>query len=145
MNLSKAVKFTKIVNNLTASQTETSSTILDMQGYDGVMFVLSFGSTVTTANVTTLIARNSTANSAAGMTNISGGTATATALAASSNNGCLSLDVFRPVKRYVDVDITRTAANAVIDGVTAIQYAASVKPQTNDTTTFLQNTSVIGS
>ena len=43
-------------------------------------------------------------------------------------------DLFRPQKRYVRAVVTRGTANAVIDGVIALQYSPRVEPVTNDTT-----------
>jgi hypothetical protein len=43
-------------------------------------------------------------------------------------------DVFRAQKRYVRAVVTRGTANAVIDGVIALQYSARVQPVTNDST-----------
>jgi hypothetical protein len=57
-----------------------------------------------------------------------------TALADTDGNKCLVTDVFRPQKRYVRAVVTRGTANAVIDGVIALQYSSRVKPTTNDTT-----------
>ena len=83
MNLSKAVKITRVVSALTASTTEVTSTILDMQGYDGVMFVVSLGGTVTDGNVTSAQIRNGTSNSTSSMTSVTGALVTATAASTS--------------------------------------------------------------
>jgi hypothetical protein len=42
--------------------------------------------------------------------------------------------VFRPAERYVRAVVTRGTADAVIDGVIAIQYGARVLPATQDAT-----------
>ena len=57
-----------------------------------------------------------------------------TALADADGNKCLVTDVFRPQKRYVRPVVTRGTANAVIDGVIALQYSARTEPVANDAT-----------
>ncbi len=143
MNLSKSIKLTRVVNALTASQTTTTSTILDMQGFDGVKFDLSLGSTVTDTSVVSMILRNGTSNSTSSM--VAKGTVTVTAASTSANNGLLTIDGYRLLNRYVDVQITRGTANAVVDSVVASQYCPSLKATTNDATTVLASTFVLGS
>ena len=53
MNLSKAIKVTVVEAAAAAAQTELVTDVLDMQGYDGVMFIALTGD-VTTASVLTL-------------------------------------------------------------------------------------------
>ena len=57
-----------------------------------------------------------------------------TALADTDGNKCLVTDVYRPQKRYVRAVVTRGTANAVINGVIAIQYAPRLEPVATDAT-----------
>jgi len=50
----------------------------------------------------------------------------------------LMVDVYDPALRYVFASLTRTAADAVIGGIIAIQYTAELRPTT-------QHASVIAS
>ena len=43
-------------------------------------------------------------------------------------------DVFHPQKRYVRAVVMRGTANAVIDGMIALQYSARVHPVTHNST-----------
>jgi hypothetical protein len=58
----------------------------------------------------------------------------ALAIADTADNKLLVLDVFRPAERYVRAVVTRGTADAVIDGVIAIQYGARVLPASQDAT-----------
>ncbi|MCU9611823.1 hypothetical protein OEK97_28360, partial [Escherichia coli] len=62
MNLNKAIKITRAANSSAAAQTEVLTSVLDMQGYDGVMFVALLGD-VTATSVLTLTAKGNTASS----------------------------------------------------------------------------------
>ena len=62
MNLSKAIKVTVVEAAAAAAQTELVTDVLDMQGYDGVMFIALTGD-VTTASVLTLTVKGNSANS----------------------------------------------------------------------------------
>ena len=62
MNLSKAIKITRVANSAAAATTEVLSSVLDMQGYDGVMFIALLGD-ITATSVLTLTAKGNSANS----------------------------------------------------------------------------------
>lgn len=59
-------------------------------------------------------------------------TAAFTAGASDADNKVLVVDVFDPALRYVFASLTRTTANAVVDGIIAIQYTAGLRPTTQD-------------
>lgn len=144
MNLSKCVQLTRVKSSVVAGTTAVDSNILDMAGFDGVMFVALLG-TVTSGSVLTLVTQQNTANSTSGMATITGASAGVTDTAGEKSNGALIVDVYRPLQRYVRAELTRTTANAVVDGILAIQYAAGHKPTTQDVTTILASTFVVGS
>lgn len=120
----------------TAAQTALTGDVLDMQGYENVCFIAIFGD-VTDTSVLTLAAYSHTANSAAG-TALTGGSATFTAGASDADSKLLIVDVRRPTKRYVYPYLTRTTANAVVNGILAIRYNGEKLPIT-------QGSSVIAS
>ncbi|MGH8596256.1 MAG: hypothetical protein ACREXT_06330 [Gammaproteobacteria bacterium] len=126
----KRWKITRVANSAVAAQTAVDSSIVDMQGYDGVLFLAALGD-VTLNSVLTLTAQQNVINSATGMAAI-GNTVARTAGATDSDNGLLVLDVRKPRERYVRVSLTRTAANAVVDGIFALQYGAGNMPTTHD-------------
>lgn len=132
MNLSKNVKVTRVAAGAVAAQTEVLSSVLDMQGYDGVMFIALLGD-VTTACVLTLTAKGNTASSTSSPTPVTQvATAAFTADGTSADNKVLQVDVVDPALRYIFASLTRTAANAVVDGIIAIQYMAESRPTTHD-------------
>lgn len=132
MNLLNEVKITRVANAAAAAQTEVLSSVLDMQGYDGVMFVALLGD-ITATSVLTLTAKGNTASSTSSPTPVTqAATAAFTAGASDADNKVLVVDVFDPALRYVFASLTRTTANAVVDGIIAIQYTAELRPTTHD-------------
>ena len=135
-NLLKDVRIDRVGNSVAAGTTEVLSSVVDMQGYDGVCFVALLGD-VTVNSVLTLTAKENTANSTSSPTptNITdGATAAHTATASDADNKLLVVDVVRPSKRYVFASLTRTAANAVVDGILALRYRCRDFPQGLSTT-----------
>lgn len=126
MNLLKNIKITKVMPSYTAGTTTRNSSIIDMQGYEGVLFVAAFG-TMVTLSVITLIAQQDDVNAAGGMAALAG-TATYTEPATAISEISLALDVYKPLKRYMRAQITISAANAEIDAVYAIQYKGKKSP-----------------
>lgn len=132
MNISKAIKITRVANAAAAAQTEVLSSVLDMQGFDGVMFVALLGD-ITATSVLTLTVKGNSANSTSVPTPVTqAATAAFTAAASDADNKVLVVDIYDPALRYVFASLTRTVANAVVDGIVAIQYMANQKPTTHD-------------
>ena len=128
MNLSTDIKVTVVAASAVAAQTEVLSSVLDMQGYDGVMFIALTGD-VTTACVLTLTAKGNSASSTSSPTPVTQKATTAfTADGTSADDKALIVDVYQPRLRYMFASLTRTAANAVVGGIIAIQYAAGNRP-----------------
>lgn len=130
MSLTKNVKITRVSAAAAAAQTAVNGSILDMQGFDGVLFLVLTGD-VSDTSVLTLKAEQNSVNSGSGMAALSG-SATFTAGASTADSKALVLDVFKPSKRYVRAALTRATANAAIDGIVAIQYGAQNKPSAHD-------------
>ena len=128
MNLSTDIKVTVVAAAAAAATTEVVSSVLDMQGYAGVMFIALTGD-VTTDSVLTLTAKGNSANSTSSPTPVTQkATAAFTADATSADSKAIIVDVYEPQLRYVFASLTRTAANAVVGGIIAIQYAAGQRP-----------------
>lgn len=134
MNLSKSIKITVVEATAAAGTSELVSDVLDMSGYEGVMFIALTGD-VTTACDLTLTAKGNTANSVSSPTPV---TQKATTLFAadgtSADSKVLVVDVYKPVMRYMFASLLRATANAVVGGIIAIQYGANNKPTTQDAT-----------
>jgi len=132
MQLTNDVKITVVSPSAVAAQTAINSSVLDMQGYEGVMFIALTGD-VTTACELTLTAKGNTASSVSSPAPVTQKATTLfTADGTSADDKALIVDVYKPALRYVFANLTRATANAVIGGIIAIQYQAGNRPTTND-------------
>ncbi len=128
MNLSKSIKVTVVEASAVAGTSELTSDILDMSGFEGVMFLALTGD-VTNASVLTLTAKANSTNSVSSPTPVTQKATDAfTASATSADDKVLMVDVYRPPLRYVFATLTRADQNAVIGGIIAIQYCPTTKP-----------------
>lgn len=143
ISLLKDAKITQVENSASAAQTELVSDILDMSGYDSVMFIADLGD-VTATSVLTLSLKDNSANSTSGAAAISGASATFTAAASDADNKLLIVDCYRPAQRYVFASLTRTTADAVVDGIIAIQYNSRTVPQTQGSTVLASTYKQVG-
>lgn len=123
-------KIVRVANSAAAAQTEVNSAILDMVEFEGVIFIAALGDVTDTCVLTLTVEQNSV-NSPSGMAALTGN-ATFTAGASDADNKLLVVDVIRPKERYVRAALTRTTANAAVDGIFAIQYKPATKPVTAD-------------
>ena len=113
-----------------ASSTDDNSDILDMSGYEGVVFIVPITDSAATG-VAALVVEQSTANSDAAMAAVSGGSATATSVQNDDlNDTLLIVDVFRPLERYVQGVLTSATANIAFGNTVAIRYGARKAPIT---------------
>lgn len=132
MNLSKDCKITVVAAAATAATTAVTSDVLDMSGYDGVMFVALMGD-VTSGSKLTLTAKANSANSTSSPTPVTQKASTEfTAGAADADSKAIVVDVYQPTLRYVFAELARTTQNAVVGGIIAIQYGAAAKPTSHD-------------
>jgi len=130
MNLSKDIKITVVEAAAAAAQTELVTDVLDMSGYEGVMFIALTGD-VTTASVLTLTVKGNSANSVSSPTPVTQKATDAfTADGTSADSKVLMVDVYKPALQYVFGSLTRTTADAIVGGIIAIQYNARTKPTT---------------
>jgi crotonobetainyl-CoA:carnitine CoA-transferase CaiB-like acyl-CoA transferase len=130
MNLAQNVKITRVLNAVAAGQTAQNGAVIDMANFEGVVFLAAFG-TLDAGAVTGLKAQQGLQPNLSDAADLAGA---ALAIADTADNKLLVLDVFRPAERYVRAVVTRGTADAVIDGVIAIQYGARVMPATQDAT-----------
>lgn len=132
-----SVKVTQVMAAVTAGTTVQNSAGVDMLGFQGVVFLAAFGA-LTANQVTSIQAQHADAmNATAVLTTPGNLTGTLVGpLADNASNKCLMVEVNRPTKRYVGCTVNRATANAVINGVWAIQYGADYKPTTQDSTSF---------
>lgn len=139
--MAQRINFEKVsrpVNATAAGTTAINGTGYDMQDFEGIVFICAMG-TLTATQVTSLKAQGSADNSV--WADISG--ATTAAAADGDSNKVLLLDVYRPQQRYVRPVVNRATANAVIDGVVAIQYGPKKAP-TTQSSDVSQSAGVLG-
>lgn len=139
MNLDKATKETRVVPATVVGTTNVNGVILDMEGFEGVMFILQ-GGTVTDGNLA-IKAQEDSAPAMGAAADLAG---TLTQINNAQNAKAAVLDVYRPPKRYVRCVVVRGGATgAVIDSVMAIQYGARNRPVSNDPSTVVTTKTVI--
>jgi hypothetical protein len=119
----KNCKITRVMNAVAAGTSVQTSTTVDMQGYDGVMFIAALGA-LTATQVTSIKARQGALAAMSDAADLEG--TLVGPMADSGSNKVLVLDVHRPRERYVNCVVGRGTANAVIDSVIAIQYGGSI-------------------
>ncbi len=128
--LAKNTKIARVMNAKAAGATAQNGTTVDMQNWEGVMFVALFGA-LTATQVTSIKAQQSGAKSS-GFSDLEG--TEAGPLDDEDSNKALVLDIKNPRERYVRCVASRATANAVIDGVVAIQYGPRKMPAAHDST-----------
>lgn len=141
MNLASNIKISWVKALIASSDsTDGNTAILDMAGFDGVVFVTPV-TTATAGSVVALTVEENTANSDSGMTAIAGAVATKTSPA---NGTLLVVDVYRPREQYVQGVITSATQAATFDATIAIQYKGSKLPIA-EALTIADQTIVVGS
>lgn len=120
--------------SVAAGTSDQDTAVYDMNGFDGILFILATGD-VTNTCVLSLHAYENTASSTSSPSPTevgSVGTGDRTCGATDTDNLVAALDVkgVSLTKRYVFCRVKRGTANAVIDGVIAIQYRARKLPIT---------------
>lgn len=129
LNLLNNCVITRVSNAAAAGTSDINCTSVDMAGYDAVTFIASFG-TLTSTQVTSLKLQHSDDNSS--FSDVTSGATSA--LADGDSNKLLVASYLKPTKRYVRVVVDRGTANAVVDGVIALQHRARSIPVTQSST-----------
>jgi hypothetical protein len=137
-NLGRHVKCIHVMNAVVAGTSNQTGSEIDMQGFDGVMFIADIGA-LTATQITKLeaIGSNTSGSEAAFTTD-----AVTPAMADADSNKLLVLDVFRPATRYLKPVVKRGTANAVINCVIAILYNVEHMPIVDDATVSQHSTFV---
>lgn len=139
-NLLNNVKITRVSADGagTASSTPSKGTILDMEGFDSVMFVAAMGNVVASSEVA-LRAAGAAVNDTGQMALLTG-SAGGTAGASDYDDKLIVLDVVKPPFRYIEAQLFHVTQNAPFDGIFAIQYNASRVPVTQGDTVIASAT-----
>ena len=131
-SLLRSTLVTRVKDAVAAGVTEVSdATIIDMQNYEGVTFIVLFG-TLTATQVTSIHAEQGKTATLTDKQDLEG--TLVGPLADADDNKLLILDVKNPTDRYVRLVVNRKTANAVVDGIIAIQYGPRKKPTKQGTT-----------
>jgi len=133
MNLGTDVKITRVGNAVAAGTTDINSSVVDMSGYEGVLFMVLFG-TITDTAVTSTKAQQGAQADLSDAADLAG---TGVTVEDTADNQVAWLDIYRPRERYVRCVVDRGTANAVVDGIIAIQYGPMGKPTSHDSSTVL--------
>ena len=132
MNISRGVKFTRVLDAVAAGTSDQNSSSVDMKSYDAVTFCVGFG-TITASAVTSIKVQGSDDDSS--FSDLAG---TAITVADSDDNKIVLAEINCPQQRYIRVVVDRGTQNAVIDFGVALQSKANAAPVT-------QSSSVLGS
>ena len=126
MNLSKDAKVTQAVTvtNGAAGVTAISGVTLDMQGYDGVLMLVTMGAIVSTA-VTSIKAQQGAASDLSDAADLLGSSQT---IADDDDEKTFYIDLYKPTDRYVRLSVARATANATVASAEYIQYKGSKLP-----------------
>lgn len=132
LNLVTDSKITRVENAAVAAQTAVDTDVLDMSGYDSVTFVALLGDVDNGSVLGLTIQHGDLANGSDQASTTAA--ATWTADATNADNKVLIVEAVRPIKRYVRARLTRTTANAALDGIVAIQTGPAYAPGTQGDT-----------
>ena len=132
MNVSRGIKFTRVMDAVAAGTSDQNSSSVDMKSFDAVTFAVGFG-TITASAVTSIKVQGSDDDSS--FSDLAG---TAITVADSDDNKIVLAEINCPQQRYIRVVVDRGTQNAVIDFGVALQSKANAAPVT-------QSSSVLGS
>ena len=126
-----------------AGTTLLTSDAVDMEGYDGVVFIVPIEDSTDTG-VITLTAQHDD-NSSFTSATAESDTATATSAADDDlNNMVLLLDYVKPTERYVRCTVTRATANFATGPIIAVKYKAAKAPVTQAAAEVADSAVVVG-
>lgn len=132
-NLLLSTKVTRVKAAVAAGTTDVTSDAIDMEGFDAALFTVLFG-TLTAGQVTSLLVQGSTDSAFTSPQALVG--AVSIAFADTDDDKVAMIEVQKvPDYRYLRIVVDRGTANAVVDGILAMQYSARKQPTTHDATT----------
>ena len=126
MQLSSEVKLTKVEDHTAAGTTDVDSASVDMAGFEGVLFLTSFGTAATNNYIS--VQTSSDDGSADTFTDLTG-----TKVGATASDEDVWVDVLRPRERYLRVHV-ELGTSSTVESIWAIQYGPRKLPVDNTTT-----------
>jgi hypothetical protein len=124
--LSDCVKITKIKDHSSANTTAITSDAVDMAGYDGALFLTSYG-TAASDNIAKL-QQSSDDGGSDDYSDLEG-----TGTTSGSSDEDIFIDINRPTKRYLKLVAAR-GTSSTLESIWVIQYKARSLPIDNTTT-----------
>ncbi|MAV35188.1 MAG: hypothetical protein CMJ59_06985 [Planctomycetaceae bacterium] len=128
MNVSRGIKFTRVLDAVAAGTSDQNSSSVDMKSYDAVTFVVGFGA-ITASAVTSIKLQGS--DDDLSFSDLAG---TAITVADSDDDKIVLSEINQPQQRYVRCVVDRGTQNAVIDFAVALQNKANKAPVTQSST-----------
>lgn len=131
--LGEDVKVTQVIDATAgaAGTTDINGDSVDMNGYEGVMFILVLGA-ITANAVTSLKAQQSSDDGSVDtFADLEG---TGMTIADSDDEQVFILDIWKPQEQYVRPVVDRATQNAVVQTCLAVQYKARETPITQSVT-----------
>ncbi|TFE30830.1 hypothetical protein [Cohnella luojiensis] len=126
MNLSNGIKITKVKAASVTGTTEVLSDVVDMAGYEGVLFF----TTIASFNAGNFIkGRQGTNATVTDAADLKGSKVVATA-----DGEVVWLDIYRPQERYVQLSAIRAGVTTVLGDIYALQYESRKQIVDNDVT-----------
>ena len=133
-SLADSVLTTLEIGPKTANTGTTNGTGVDMQGWEGVMFVVAVGAITGSGKLDGYVDMDDASNfgSATNVTgvNATGSNVNAVLTQVANANTTHIIDIYRPTERYVRLNLT-ASVNSVLHGAVAIRYRrAGILPAT---------------
>lgn len=130
MNESREIKITRAMNGVAAGSADENGTAINMTGFETCTFIGMFGA-ITATGVQGMKVQESPDGST-GWADLAG---TLVSLADTDDDKMAVVEIVKPLKPYLRPVMTRATANAVIDGVIAVQAQARKRATVHDATT----------
>ena len=124
-NLSDSVGLIKVKDHSAANTTAITSDAIDMQGYDGVLILTSFGTAA--ADNTVKVQQSSDDGSTDAYSDLEG-----TSVVSGTSDEDVWVDVVKPTKRYLKLVAAR-GTSSTLESIWAIRYGARKQPVDNTT------------
>ncbi len=128
-----------VASHVGAGTSNYTATPVDMQGFEGVRFIIPIS---TSANTASVIATFGEGASTSAFTTLSGTSVSHTGTATAVSKVMLC-DIYRPKDRYIQATITRATANASVGAITAELYGGSKLSTTNSTAYGVSDTDTV--
>jgi hypothetical protein len=133
MQLTNRVRTVLAKSAVAAGATDiTDAAVIDMQGYEGVRFIYSFGAITAGAVTSVAVASKATNAPTPGTDDLAGSSIT---VADDADDKIVIVDIYKPRLRYLRPFVKRATQNAVVNCIVAELYGRKGKmPVTQDAT-----------